>query len=156
MPPLTDTDGTAPPAPPTTPPPPPPPPESPPPMRASDAERFSTVRVLQDAVARGLLTPDEGSERMAAAFGAVHLRELEPLTADLPPASTAPAPGWRPLAGMALEQVRASLNGTADRLSPARVAVAVAAAVLVLFLFGWLLGELLFDGGGGRGGFGRG
>jgi hypothetical protein len=157
MPPLTDTDGTAPPTPPITPPAVSPPPVSRPPMRASDADRCATVRVLQDAVARGLLTPDEGSERMAAAFGAVHRRELGPLTADLPPASTAPAaPGWRPLADMALAQVRASLNGTADRLSPARVAVAVAAAVLVLFLFGWLLGELLVDGGGGRGGFGRG
>ncbi|MGY1643432.1 DUF1707 domain-containing protein [Geodermatophilus sp. SYSU D00703] len=147
MPPLTDTDGTVPPAPPVSP--------SPPPMRASDADRCATVRVLQDAVARGLLAPDEGSERMAAAFGAVHVRDLGPLTADLPPAPAArsapSAPGWQPLAIMAVEQVRSSLHGTEGRLSPARVAVVVLAAVLLLFTVGWLAGEVLFDGHGGRG-----
>ncbi|MGY1594115.1 DUF1707 domain-containing protein [Geodermatophilus sp. SYSU D00708] len=151
MPPLTGTDGSVPPAPPTS-----PPPGTPPAMRASDADRFATVGVLQDAVARGLLPPDEGSERMAAAFGAVHRRDLEPLTADLAPASSAPAaPGWRPLATMAVEQLRASLNGPGARVSAGRVVAAVAAAVCLLFLFGWVLGEVLFDGG-GRGGFGRG
>jgi Domain of unknown function (DUF1707) len=144
MPPLTDTGGTVPPVP-------------PPPMRASDTDRHATVQVLQDAVARGLLTHEEGSDRMAAAFGAVHLADLGPLTADLPPAPSAtPPPGWRPLAITALEQLRASLNGTAGRLSPARVAVVVLAAVLLLCVVGWLAGEVLFDGPGGRGGFGRG
>ena len=42
-------------------------------VRASDADRLATVERLQDAVARGLLTPDEGSERMADAFAAVFL-----------------------------------------------------------------------------------
>jgi hypothetical protein len=32
-------------------------------MRASDADRLATVKHLQDAMARGLLAPDEGSER---------------------------------------------------------------------------------------------
>ena len=54
-------------------------------MRASDADRHATVQVLQDAMARGLLTPDEAGERMAAAFAAVHRADLEPMTADLPP-----------------------------------------------------------------------
>ena len=40
--------------------------DAPPPLRASDADRAETVRALQDAVARGLLTHDEGSERMSA------------------------------------------------------------------------------------------
>jgi hypothetical protein len=73
-------------------------PPGPPPVRASDDDRAATVRVLQDAVARGLLTAEEGGERMAAAFAAVHLRDLPPLTADLRPAATAApartAPGW--------------------------------------------------------------
>lgn len=128
------------------------------PMRASDADRLATVGVLQDAVARGLLTPDEGSQRMAAAFAAVHRRDLSPLTADLPPApSGSTAPGWRPLATMAVDQLRASLSPTAaGGLDPARVAVALAVAVLLVVVIGSLAGELLFDGGPGPGGFGRG
>jgi hypothetical protein len=54
-----------------------------PPMRASDSDRAATVHRLQDAVAQGRLTPDEGSERMAAAFAAVHLHDLrEPPLGD--------------------------------------------------------------------------
>ena len=71
------------------------PPQEPPSMRASDADRHATVHVLQDAVARGLLTTDEGGERMAVAYAARHLDDLPPLTADLPPApgaTEAPAP----------------------------------------------------------------
>jgi hypothetical protein len=136
---------------------PPGPPPSDPGMRASDADRAATVRVLQDAVGRGLLTPDEGSERMAAAWTAVHVRDLGPLTADLPAHRTpAPAPGWGVLATMAAEQVRSTVRGArTGRLSPARVAVAVAVVLLVLLLLGSLVRELLHDGHGpGRGGFG--
>src|SRR5436305_1876366 len=78
------------------------PPQEPAPMRASDADRHATVHVLQDAVARGLLTTDEGGERMAVAYAARHLDDLPALTADLPPAPEAAeapaAPGWPPLA----------------------------------------------------------
>jgi hypothetical protein len=130
-------------------------------LRASDVDRLATVRVLQDAVARGLLTADEGSDRMATAFAAVHLVELGPLTADLPSGRASTAPGWRPLATLAVEQVRSSLHGpTTGRVTPARVAVAVLVALLLLLLIGSLVGELFFDGGPGggpgRGGFGRG
>jgi Domain of unknown function (DUF1707) len=37
-------------------------------LRASDADRQQTVHELQDAAVRGLLTPDEAGERMAAAY----------------------------------------------------------------------------------------
>jgi hypothetical protein len=127
---------------------------TPPPLRASDADRAATVRMLQDAVARGLLTPDEGSQRMAAAFAAVHRDDLGALTADLPAApSSGTAPGWRPLATMAAEQLRASLSGgDRSRLQPARVALAVLLAALLLVVVGSVVAELLFDGpGGGRG-----
>jgi hypothetical protein len=53
-------------------------------LRASDAERLATVELLEDAVARGLLTPEEGSDRMATAFAARHRDELPAVTADLP------------------------------------------------------------------------
>ena len=124
-----------------------------PPVRASDDDRAATVRVLQDAVARGLLTAEEGGERMAAAFTAVHLRDLPPLTADLRPAATAApartAPGWGVLAAMLLDQLRTSLRrpGT-TRLHPARVAVVVGFGLLVVVLLGSLAGELFFDGAG--------
>ena len=128
-----------------------------PPMRAGDSDRVATVHRLQDAVARGLLTPDEGSERMAAAFAAVHLHDLPPLTADLPPA-TAPAaadtaaPGWRPLGLMAWEQVRTTVAGARDSGPAAvRLALAAVAVLVVLLLLGSLVLDGLFDGGPGRG-----
>jgi len=118
-------------------------------MRASDDDRAATVRLLQQAVGRGLLTPDEGSERMAAAWAAVHVRDLAPLTADLPAPPPAPsAPGWGVLATMAAEQVRSTLHAASTgRLSAGRVAAALAVALLVVVLLGALLGAL-FDGGG--------
>ena len=124
-------------------------------MRASDDDRAATVRLLQDAVARGSLTPDEASERMAAAWAAVHVRDLGPLTADLPrphPART--APGWGVLATMATEQVRSSLHDArSGRLQSARIVLALLLAVVAVVLVGALVGELLFDGGHGRGDF---
>jgi hypothetical protein len=113
------------------------------------------VRVLQDAVARGLLTPEEGSERMAAAFAAVHLQDLAPLTADLPPAPpTSTAPGWRPLATMTLAQLRSSLNNpTTGRLHATRVAIAVLLVVLLVVILGAMTAEWLFDGDHGHHGF---
>jgi hypothetical protein len=123
-------------------------------MRASDADRLATVEHLQDAVARGLLTPDEGSERMADAFAAVHLSDLDPLTEDLPPAPPErTAPGWRSLGTLAVEQVRASLTTAATgRLRVARVAVVLLVASLFLVLAGARTGVALSDSGGGGGG----
>jgi hypothetical protein len=123
-------------------------------MRASDADRLATVKHLQDAVARGLLTPDEGSERMADAFAAVHLTDLDPLTEDLPPAPPErTAPGWRSLGTLAVEQVRASLTTAATgRVRVARVAVVLLVASLFLVLAGALTGVALSDSGGGGGG----
>jgi hypothetical protein len=122
-------------------------PDPDPAMRASDDDRAATVRVLQEAVGRGLLTPDEGSERMAAAWAAVHVRDLGPLTADLPaPSATPSAPGWGVLATMAAEQVRSTLHGArTGRLSAGRVAAALAVALLLVVLLGSLVGELFFD-----------
>ena len=118
-------------------------------LRASDLDRLATVRVLQDAVARGLLTPDEGSDRMAAAFAAVHVADLAPLTADLPTSQQRTAPGWRPLGSMAMDQVRSSLHAPwSGRLSPARIAVAVFIAFVLVMLIGSMFADLFFDGGG--------
>ena len=126
--------------------------------RASDADRLATVEHLQDAVARGLLTPDEGSERMADAFAAVHLSDLDPLTEDLPQAPPErTAPGWRSLGTLAVEQVRASLTTVATgRLRAARVAFVLLVASFFLVLVGALSGVALSDSGGGGGGGGWG
>jgi len=117
-----------------------------PPMRASDAERHATVLLLQDAMGRGLLTPDEGSGRMAVAFAAVHRRDLGPLIADLPPAP-APAsepPGWRVLSLMFLEQLRLFfVDHNSGRLNRTRVALAFLVATAVALAFGVLSSDLL-------------
>jgi hypothetical protein len=141
MPPLIDLNGAA---------------TSAPRMRASDADRLATVKHLQDAVARGLLTPDEGSQRMADAFAAVYLTDLDPLTADLPPAPPEhTAPGWRSLGTLAVKQVRTSLATAATgRLRAAQVTVVLLVASLFLVLVGALGGVALSDSGGGGGGGG--
>ncbi|NEM07793.1 DUF1707 domain-containing protein [Geodermatophilus normandii] len=126
-------------------------------MRASDADRLATVHLLQDAVARGLLTPDEGSERMAAAFAAVHVRDLPPLTADLPPAvavaavAAAPAPpGWRPLGALAWQQVRASVAAARHGgRATWRLALTVLIALVLLLTVLSLLAQGLYDSGPG-------
>ena len=127
------------------------------PTRASDADRHATVLVLQDAVARGLLTPDEGSDRMATAYAAVHVPDLHPLTTDLgqPPAKSSGPPGWRVLSIMAVEQFRFCLNDNrTGRLIRGRVAVAVLLGIVLMLAVGFIATGL-FDGGPtpGPGGF---
>jgi hypothetical protein len=122
-------------------------------MRASDADRHAVVTQLQDAVARGLLTTDEGSERMAAAYHARYLGELPPLTADLPapPVPVAgPTPaGWRALLALVWVQLRSliagSVTGRPSRRRLAAVGGIVLAAVVVLVLGAEAL-HGLFDG----------
>jgi hypothetical protein len=109
-----------------------------PPMRASNADREATVRVLHGAIARGLLTLEECDERVAAAYAARFMRDLPPLTADLPPmpAEAPVAPGWRALAALAFLQLRTGLAGISWRRvrSRPRLAVAVVALLAILSL----------------------
>lgn len=118
-------------------------PQAPPPVRASDADREAVVAVLHDGVLRGLLTPEEGNERMSAAYGARFLGDLPPLTADLPPAPVpAPvAPGWRALMLLAWLQLRALFTRTTVRDVRARPRLALAVvAVLAALSFGAMAG----------------
>jgi Domain of unknown function (DUF1707) len=134
-------------------------------VRASDADRQRVVHRLQEAVARGLLTFDEGSERMGQAWASRHLDELPELTADLPaPAPPVPAPaaapGWRVLALLAVLQLRTTLGGAAgpaSRVARVRLAaVSVAALLAVGLLLGLAVGGLAAHapGPGGFDGFG--
>ena len=60
-------------------------------MRAGDADRAKTVETLGRHLADGRITVDEFDERVTLAHAAVHLDELPPLLADLPP-DTPPPP----------------------------------------------------------------
>jgi hypothetical protein len=136
--------------------------ESPPRLRASDADREVVVQALLDAIARGLLTLQEGDERVAAAYTARFRDELPRLTADLPPIpSSAPvAPGWRTLALLAWLQLRTAVGGLwrgtrgAFRSRP-RLAVAAVALLALLSLVAATSGGGFGPGGdGGDGGDG--
>jgi hypothetical protein len=125
-------------------------PSVPPPVRASDDERTAVVRVLHDAVARGLLTLEECDERVTAAFATRFVHELPPLTADLPPvAPPAPvAPGWRAVAVLLWLQLRTLLNSSTWRAiarsarARPRAAVAVVGLLAVLLVGGMTVGAL--------------
>jgi hypothetical protein len=130
-------------------------------MRASDADREEVVRTLLDALSRGLLTLDEGDERVAAAYAARYRDELPPLTADLPPApASAPvAPGWRALAQLAWLQVRTAVSDLwratrrVVRARP-RMVVAMLALLALLFLVAATAGGARAGEGSGYGGHG--
>ncbi|SNS10531.1 protein of unknown function [Geodermatophilus saharensis] len=128
-----------------------------PPLRAADSDRVATVQALQDAVARGLLTLEEGGERMAAAFAAVHLRDLAPLTADLPPAPAAArhgAPGWRPLGLMAWEQLRTTMtDARTGRPAAVRIALVTVLTLITVLLVASLVLHGLADAFDGPDGF---
>jgi hypothetical protein len=105
---------------------------------------------LHDAVARGLLTPEEGQERVTAAYSARFLQELPRLTADLPPApSPAPvAPGWRALMLLAWLQLRSTLTRSSLRAAAGarrRLAVAAVALLAVLSLAGMAVADAFDD-----------
>jgi hypothetical protein len=133
-------------------------------VRASDAERTATVDALQDAVTRGLLTHEEGGERMATAFAASFRDELPPLVADLPaaPVAAPTASGWRALWALLVAQVRHEVRaGRATGWRSRRFLVTALVALLLLGLVVAVVGfglHGLFDGGGfgHDGGFGDG
>lgn len=56
-------------------------------LRASDAERHATARILQEAFSEGRLTVTEFDERTSQAYQARFQTELAQLTVDLTPAS---------------------------------------------------------------------
>ena len=74
-------------------------------MRASDADRDRTARLLNAAFAEGRLTADEHDQRLSTAYAARTWQQLRELTVDLPAS-----------AGTATERQAASpMVGGADR-----------------------------------------
>jgi hypothetical protein len=72
-------------------------PESPQDLRASDADRESTVGRLRVAAMEGRLDAEELGERVSQAYGCKWCHELERLTVDVTPAPVAVAPAGRPV-----------------------------------------------------------
>ncbi|MCE7078712.1 DUF1707 domain-containing protein [Streptomyces sp. ST2-7A] len=69
-------------------------------MRASDTDREAVAERLREAAAEGRIDLTELDERLERTFGAKTYRELEPLTADLPPvpgSGPGRAPGRAPV-----------------------------------------------------------
>ncbi|MFB9249629.1 DUF1707 domain-containing protein [Sphaerisporangium melleum] len=62
-------------------------------QRASDADRDRVAAVLGEALATGRLTSVEHADRLEAAYTAVTVGDLLPLTRDLPDVSRASSPG---------------------------------------------------------------
>jgi hypothetical protein len=112
-------------------------------VRASDADRHRTERILQGALGAGMLTLEEVEERLAAAHAARFRHDLPPLLQDLPvdeltPDDT-PAAGWLPrllaLVAHALGVVRAAvLTATVRQRVLAGLVVLAAVAVAVVAL----------------------
>jgi hypothetical protein len=135
-------------------------------LRASDADRAVVVARLQEAVGRGLLSLEEGDERIAAAFAARYVDDLSGLFHDLPaPMPPAPvAPGWRHVGESLATQLRHELRTTASSgvRSPRFVGTALAAIFLIALCVA-AVGALLhgiagpgdFHHGLGDGGFGN-
>jgi hypothetical protein len=124
-------------------------------LRASDAERSAVVEVLQDAMARGLLSHEEGDERMGAAFAARFRDELPALTADLPPAPpvvvTVVRSGWRHLVAVVVAFLGAQWATTIAAGFRSKRFVLTALTVLVLLVAAsFVVGLDLFDHGHGH------
>ncbi|TFV91096.1 DUF1707 domain-containing protein [Blastococcus sp. CT_GayMR16] len=127
---------------------------TPPRVRASDTDRAAVAALLQEAVARGLLTHDEGGERLSTAFAARFVDELPPLTADLPP-TPEPIPaspvGWLRLGSTLAAQLRYEVQtSVASGVRSRRFVVMLLAAVLLIGMLvtvGVLAAHGLLDGG---------
>ncbi|WP_248960803.1 DUF1707 SHOCT-like domain-containing protein [Sphaerisporangium perillae] len=63
-------------------------------QRASDADRDRVAAVLGEALATGRLTSVEHADRLEAAYTAVTIGDLVPLTRDLPDVARTPSPGF--------------------------------------------------------------
>jgi hypothetical protein len=61
-------------------------------MRISDADRHRVAELLREAAGDGRLDLDELDERLEATWAAKTYADLVPITADLPGATTQPAP----------------------------------------------------------------
>jgi hypothetical protein len=116
-------------------------------LRASDAERERVAVFLRDQAAVGRLTHDELEERVAAAYRAVTVGDLERLIRDLPRARPParrrrrdPAKALLPVGFAALLAIAAP---TALFVVLAVVAALGVAAIAIVFALGVALGPFI-------------
>lgn len=83
-------------------------------VRASDADRERVAQILHHAMGEGRLSTDELDERLAALYASKTLRELEPLTADLPTATTANAPALAPQRAVSTNRMGGTPSGSSS------------------------------------------
>jgi hypothetical protein len=111
-------------------------------LRCSDAEREQVAGFLRDQAVEGRLTPDELADRVASAYRAVTIGDLERLVDDLPRTPSLPGQPWRPpgrrapavagIAGVAL--VAALLPGPVWILAVVGLALGLTLTVTVVAL----------------------
>lgn len=119
-------------------------------VRASDTDRAAVAAVLQEAISRGLLSHDEGAERMTTAYSATFVDELPPLSADLPPSAESAGSrttGRHGPASVLMTRLRREVSMTAAA-GPRSRRVLAAALLMVVLLAGLLIlgGFELLDG----------
>jgi hypothetical protein len=116
-------------------------------LRASDAERERVAVFLRDQAAIGRLTHEELEERVAAAYRAVTVGDLERLIADLPRARPpAPRPRRRPSRALVPLGFAALLVVAAPTALLVVAAVGLAlgvAALAMVFALGMALGPFI-------------
>lgn len=125
-------------------------------LRCSDADREAACARLHTAMAEGRLTVAETEERLAAAYAARHLHELDAVLADLPASPGTPgvvdAGGWRRVAALARQQLAADaavLTGLAPSGRSQRIrslVLALAALFLLAATVAFLLHGVLIEG----------
>lgn len=86
-------------------------------LRASDDDRAAVAQILQTAMEEGRLTPAEFQERLDTLYTTKTLRELEPLTWDLPGHRDLVPKGPTALAPMAAGATAAAQPGAAAGMS---------------------------------------
>ena len=107
-------------------------------LRASDAERESTVAALHHALGAGRLDLAETETRVATAYAARYRSELPELLADLPsePSANHGPPTWADVWTTMVWRVRVAVYGPGqERPTSAQNRVA---AVLVVLALAWM------------------
>jgi hypothetical protein len=88
-------------------------------MRISDAERDNAASILRDAAGDGRLDLEELDERLTAVYAAKTYGDLEPVTRDLPSASSAPAvPRGDRIGGTPTSSLGVGIMGGFERKGP--------------------------------------
>lgn len=107
-------------------------------LRASDADRERVATALRNHTGAGRLTLDELDQRVAAAYAARTLEDLDPLLADLPSSPPTPEPDVTVRAALRLRWAGWLVTGVLCLLI--WTATSLAASDFSYFWPGWVIG----------------